>query len=82
MHCELVCLGCISGWGVHVKLSWYDFEFLLVTASSAQLWAGLSWWSTSGLPWKGVLCTSWQLSSTSQRSWLEFLGEGAARLVG
>ena len=51
MHCKLVCLGFISAFGgVQVKLSWYDLGFLLVTASSVQLWAGLSWQSTSGLP--------------------------------
>ena len=68
--------------GSSFKLSWSDFKFLLVTASSAQLLAELLLWSSSGLPWMGDLCESWQLDSTLLRSWLEFLGEGAARFVG
>ena len=39
--------------GVLFTLKWCDFRSLQVTASSAQLWAGLLWWSTSGLPWRG-----------------------------
>ena len=68
--------------GSSFKLSWSDFEFLPVTTSSAQLLAELSLQSSSGLPWMGDLCASWQLNSTLLRSWPEFLGEGAARFVG
>ena len=69
--------------GSSFKLSWSDFEFLLVTASSAQLLAELSLQSSSGLPLDGgpvhILATEFNFTEKLARnSW----GRGAARFVG